>query len=325
MATIADVAKAAGVSISTVSYVMSGKRAISRETRERVEEAIVQLSFSPHASARSLASGSNSVIGLQAPLRPGVDAHVVMEIVAGVVREARSHFYDVLLLTGDEGEGLERASKSSLVDALLVMDVAYDDPRIKTLESLRTPAVLIGVPSEDVAITCVDFDFEAAGALAASRLAELGHRKVALLGAPAEVIERHTSYAKRLSRGFARGCETAGIAGSVHPCPAGAEATSVLDTILSNDADVSAIFVHNEAALPHIASHVETLASPPQMIALAPNEFSRNVSGLSDLIDIPAERLGALAAETLWRLIEDREVSPLTLLKPHLNSQLGAA
>ena len=54
MVTIADVAQAAGVSISTVSYVMSGKRAISQETRDRVELAIDKLGFSPHAArARS--------------------------------------------------------------------------------------------------------------------------------------------------------------------------------------------------------------------------------------------------------------------------------
>src|SRR5262245_30305465 len=95
MTTIADVAKAAGVSISTVSYAMSGKRTISPETQARVARAIEELGFRPHAGARSLASHAANVIGLQAPLRAGVDVHVVMQIVAGVVSEARQHGYDV--------------------------------------------------------------------------------------------------------------------------------------------------------------------------------------------------------------------------------------
>jgi DNA-binding LacI/PurR family transcriptional regulator len=321
MATIADVATAAGVSISTVSYVMSGKRSISKETRKRVERAIEQLDFRPHASARSLASRATSIIGLQAPLRAGVDVHVVMQIVAGIVREARAHSYDVLLLTDDEAEGLERASRSSLVDALLIMDVSYDDPRIATLHSLPTPAVLIGLPGSDVATTCVDFDFEAAGELAATRLAELGHRRVALLGAPAEVLARNTSYARRLSGGFRRGCHAHGIEGSVHPCPSGAEATLALDEVLARDPGVTGLFIHNEPALPYLANHVATMTDVErEIVALAPRESSANVTGLRDTIEIPAESMGAEAAKTLWKLIEGREVSPVRLLPPHLDS-----
>ena len=69
MATIADVAKAAGVSSSTVSYVLSGKRPISQATRHRVEKAIRDLGFSPHAGARALASSRTNVLGLVVPLR----------------------------------------------------------------------------------------------------------------------------------------------------------------------------------------------------------------------------------------------------------------
>src|ERR1700754_4604415 len=56
MATIGDVAKQAGVSPSTVSYVLSGKRTISEETRQRVLAAIEVLGYHPHAGARALAS-----------------------------------------------------------------------------------------------------------------------------------------------------------------------------------------------------------------------------------------------------------------------------
>jgi len=60
--TIVDVAKLAGVSRSTVSYVLSGARSISPETRQRVEQAIAELQYRPHAGARSIRSGRNGVI-----------------------------------------------------------------------------------------------------------------------------------------------------------------------------------------------------------------------------------------------------------------------
>ena len=56
MATIGDVARRVGVSRSTVSYALSGKRSISAETRGRIHEAIVELGFTPNAGARALAT-----------------------------------------------------------------------------------------------------------------------------------------------------------------------------------------------------------------------------------------------------------------------------
>ena len=75
MATIADVASHAGVSMSTVSYVLSGKRPISEETRQRVEEAIRELGYRPHAGARALASSDgggadSSEVAAASPRRP---------------------------------------------------------------------------------------------------------------------------------------------------------------------------------------------------------------------------------------------------------------
>ena len=79
-----DVAKAAGVSTSTVSYVLSGKRTISEETREQVLAAIRKLDYSPHSGARSLASSRSNVLGLMVPLRADVNVSVIMQFVTGL-------------------------------------------------------------------------------------------------------------------------------------------------------------------------------------------------------------------------------------------------
>jgi len=323
MVTIADVARAAGVSISTVSYVMSGKRTISQTTRDRVAQAIADLEYSPHASARSLASRSTNVIGLQAPLRSGVDVHVVMQIVAGIVTEARAHHYDILLLTSDDAAGLSHAARASMVDALLVMDIESDDPRIQTLEELGVPTVLIGLPAGVDGLVCVDFDFEAAGRMAAERLAELGHRRVALFGAPAEVLDRHTSYADRLARGFLSACDELGLVGSVHACPSGAESVQVVDEVLAADPSLTGILVHNEGALPHIGAHLATGAEGRGLgvIALCPAEIAATVSGLTDSIAIPAEGIGAAAAGALQALLSGDDPGKVVLLPPVLASR----
>lgn len=321
MPTIADVAAAAGVSISTVSYVMSGKRTISQETRERVEQAIEQLNYSPHASARSLASRATNVIGLQAPLRSGVDVHVVMEIVAGMVQEARANRYDLLLLTDDRPDTLTRATRGSQVDALLVMDVESDDPRITTLAELDTPSVLVGLPTTNAPITCVDFDFEAAGRLAATRLIELGNTRIALVAAPAEVLERHTSYADRLVAGFLAAAEEHGVTASVHPCPSDAEAVPVITQLLEEHPDITGVLLHNEGALPHVAPRlIGDDTRQRDVIALCPADLSRSVPGLADAIDIPASSIGVHATRTLLQLLDGVETARVQLLPPALQS-----
>lgn len=320
MTTIADVAQAAGVSISTVSYVMSGKRTISQDTRDRVERAIEELAYRPHASARSLASRTTHVIGLQAPLRSGVDVHVIMQIVAGVVREARALHYDVLLLTSDDASGLERAARGSMVDALLVMDVESHDPRLASLATLPVPSVLIGLPAGAGDLVCVDFDFEAAGALAAERLAGRGHRNVALLGAPSPVMDRHTSYADRLNRGFLAGSGAHRLRASINACPSGVEATRLVDDLLASDPDTTGFFVHNEAALPHVAAHLAARADgvPREIIALAPRDLALPVPGIAEIIDLPAEQIGQVGARVLLGVLADTASERVHLLAPQV-------
>ena len=128
MPTISDVARAAGVSMSTVSYVLSGRRPISAETQARVKAAIAELGYHPHAGARALASSRTSVLALVVPLRVDVSVPVIMQFVTAVVTAARTYNHDVLLLTKDEGTaGLERVAGATMVDALIVMDVQLDD------------------------------------------------------------------------------------------------------------------------------------------------------------------------------------------------------
>lgn len=103
MVKITDVARHAGVSPSTVSYVLSGKRSISEETRRRVRASIRELGYRPHAGARALASSRSNVLALMIPLRSGIAVPVVMQFAVSVVTAARRHDHDVLLLTQEEG------------------------------------------------------------------------------------------------------------------------------------------------------------------------------------------------------------------------------
>ena len=104
-----DVARAAGVSQSTVSYVMSGKRPISERTRERVLAAIEQLTYEPNAGARALASQRTRVVGLVVPFGSGSDTAGLLPFIETIAGAARANDHEVLLVTTDEGSaGLRR-------------------------------------------------------------------------------------------------------------------------------------------------------------------------------------------------------------------------
>src|SRR5258706_14930946 len=77
-ASVKDVARHAGVSISTVSYVLSGNRPISERTKQRVLASIEALSFQPHAGARSIRAGATYVFALVMPIDRDVRADVQM-------------------------------------------------------------------------------------------------------------------------------------------------------------------------------------------------------------------------------------------------------
>ncbi|WP_195838649.1 LacI family DNA-binding transcriptional regulator [Schaalia hyovaginalis] len=205
MATISDVAARAGVSISTVSYVLSGKRSISSATAARVEKAIEELGYRPNAGAQMLASASTKIIAFSAPMHSETYPMSFMAFVLSVVGAARAHGYDVILLTEsgeDAVEGIRRVVGTDLVDGIVMMDVALDDPRVDVIRSLDIPAVVIGLPKDSRDLACVDLDFGAAARLCVDSLAEKGHRALALIGHPTALYERDMGFAWRFRRAF---------------------------------------------------------------------------------------------------------------------------
>jgi len=249
--TIADVADHAGVSASTVSYVLSGKRSISEETAHRVRGSIAELGYRPNARAAALASRRANAIALVAPLRPDNNVPVLMQFIAAAAMAARARDHDVLLVTQEEGiAGLERVSRSSLVDAVIVMDVEIADRRIPMLTTLEIPAVMIGHPGRSQGISTIDLDMAAAAELAVQHLAELGHRSIAMLGSPSAVYERKSSYAFRFREGFERARGEFGIDAHWYPVEPSYQSTrEVLQTHFARHPETTGLVVHNESIL----------------------------------------------------------------------------
>ncbi|MFI7638533.1 LacI family DNA-binding transcriptional regulator [Nonomuraea sp. NPDC049400] len=322
--TIAQVAKHAGVAVSTVSYVLSGKRTISADTRRRVLDSISVLGYHPNAGARALASKRSNVIALVLPLRAGMHVPVLMRFASAVVTAARRFDHDVLLLTADEGTaGIRRVAASALVDALVLMDVELDDRRVPLLRELPEPSVLIGFPAEPAGLTCVDLDFAAAGARCVEHLAERGHEEIALLGAPSVVYERGTGFARRTREGFVEAVAAHGLKGVALPCEETFdEIYETVRDLLLDHPGLSGLVVHNEAAVGHVLAALRQLdrrvPHDVAVVAICPDDVAERAGPPLTSVLIPAEQVGREAVRLVMAKLEGRAVPDSTLLAPLL-------
>ncbi|MDX3385750.1 LacI family DNA-binding transcriptional regulator [Streptomyces niveiscabiei] len=329
MVKITDVARLAGVSPSTVSYALSGKRPISEETRRRVQDAVRDLGYRPHAGARALASSRSKVLALVVPLRAGMHVPVVMQFVGSVVTAARRYDHDVLLLTREEGEeGLRRVAETAQVDALILMDVQLHDPRLSLLRSLERPTVMIGFPLSPQGLTCIDLDFRAAGEVCVEHLARLGHRAVALVGSPPEVYVRQTAFAQRVVQGFTAAADRAGLQSAVHPCEASpAAARRVAEQLLREQPALTGVVVHNEAVLEPLigAFHQLGLSVPGDLsvTAICPADLAEHLQVTS--VALPSGQVGTRAVELLMEKLAGEPVSETTLLPAALTPRASTA
>lgn len=323
MARIQDVARHANVSVSTVSYVLSGKRPISAATRDRVRASIEILGYRPQSGSPGLlAKRRTNVLALAMPLRAGVHLPVAMQFLASVVARARELDYDVLMLSRDEGDnGLQRVQEKTLADVLLVHDIERHDSRLSFLRTLRTPSVLVGLPASTAGLTCVDLDYKAAGGAAVEHLVDLGHRKIGVVGCPAVVYRREASHATRLLAGIRDAAQLRRVQATAEPCeptPAGLEQT--LSFFLDRNPDTTALIVHNEAVVEGVIAALtrrgRRVPDDISVLVVGPEDLSRRFD--VSTVAIPTGKIGRRAVEIALDKLRGEDVPAATLLTPRL-------
>lgn len=331
MITIKEVARHAGVSMSTVSYVLSGKRSISEETKRRVEQSILALGYHPNAGARALASNRSQVLGLVVPLRSDHNMPVIMQFVSSIVASARSYDYDVLLLTKEAGPGeAHRVTARSMADAIIMMDVESADPRVPELRAIDAPVVLLGMPDDHEGLSCVDLDFATAGRQMAAHLADLGHRSIALIGSHPSVYERGTSYAARMLAGFQSEISRRSLPASVHSCAPGYDSVAAcLDDVLRPERGTTGLVVHNEAILGQLLLELRrrSLDVPGDLsvITLCPDDLAQSLPVPLTSMAVPAGELGAIAVEMVMARLGQELAPEVRLLQPRLTDRGSTA
>ncbi|WLW58209.1 LacI family DNA-binding transcriptional regulator [Streptomyces sp. YU58] len=326
MVTIHEVARDAGVSPSTVSYAISGKRRISDTTRHRVEESMRRLGYVPKpllTTGRPVGPGQRRKdIALFAPTRPGVDLAIIMGFIDCISRWARSLGYHTLLFTeDDDGRALQQVSAQRLADAIIVMDVEGADPRAPLLRHRPHPAVLIGLPDDPGELHCVDFNFSLAGARAAEYLAGLGRRHVGFIGSPASVYQRGTKFAQSLLAGLQHAAGLHQLTVAWSPCELDADdPRERVEALLQRMPEMSGLVVHNEAALSRVLLELERrnlrIPRDVSVVAVLPDDAARSFDERIATVRIPVSDISRAAVRMVTAQVGGPAAPEIRLLSP---------
>ncbi|GAA4614434.1 LacI family DNA-binding transcriptional regulator [Actinoallomurus liliacearum] len=208
--TIADIARRAGVTKSTVSFALNDRPGVSAATRDRILAIAREMGWQPSRAARALSGGRAGVLGLvvDRPARTlGIEPFFV-QLIAGIESELAAR--DVaLLLQMVEDRGAQPATyrrwwAERRVDGVFLVDLRLEDERVGLLAELGLPAVVVGGPEGCGGLPAVWNDEAEAVRAVVEYLAALGHRRIARVTGPPEL--RHTA---------ARGTAFAAAAGAL--------------------------------------------------------------------------------------------------------------
>jgi LacI family transcriptional regulator len=315
MPTIKDVARAANVSVGTVSHYLNGTARVGPERAERIQRAIDELGYQVDLAARGLRVGATRTVGL---IVPNISNPFFGEVARAIEHALTERGYQTFLCDSSDDPAREDAYLANLasrrVDGALVI---YADERTKGAGRRRDDAVpIVFVDREVEDRPSVTSDNRLGGRLAARHLAELGHRRIAVMvGSPGvrNVQHRLTGFEEELaSRGLSvldggvvRGGQTLALGSRV-------------DELLALPEPPTAVFCTNDivavGAWQKLLSRGVRVPSDVSLIGFDDIELARTILPPLTTVAQDKQALGVRAVERLLASIPsgeaDRSASP---------------
>ncbi len=324
-ATIKDVAARAGVASSTVSRVLAGSPRISPATQERVRQAMRELRYHPNAIARSLARRSTRTLGLiiSRPVEVAFANPFFAEVVRGIGAVLHQEGYHLLLASAPDLKS-ERSTclgllRGGRVDGVILTRTFVSDRLVHDLHSERFPFVVIGRVTDDIPVNWVNNDNVAVGAMAVEHLLEQGHRRVALIGGPLELVvsvDRREGYWQALRRAAIQPRPEYEADGSFTR-EGGYRATAAL---LAQPERPSAIFAIDDAmalgAWQYCRDRGVAVPGDVAIVGVNDDPITAMLNPPLSTVRIPIFDLGAAAAKTLVEVLGKRADAPRQVILP---------
>ncbi|MCG6200630.1 substrate-binding domain-containing protein [Psychromonas antarctica] len=210
MTTLKSLAQYLNLSQATVSRALNGFPEVGDKTRLRVLNAASELGYQANANARKLATGRSRMIGivLHSPDEL-INAPTYVEELANISHHLGDSDYDLLINSARKGKALEsfkRFVSSRAIDGVIIKAPDVNDERIKYLLEQDFPFVVHGRTDKEVDYAYFDIDNEGAASQSVNLLADLGHKRIAMLNAPS-----HFAFSAQREEGFKNTMKERGI------------------------------------------------------------------------------------------------------------------
>ena len=315
--TIKDIAKAAGVSHTTVSRALKGNPAISVETTERIRQLARQMGYTPSAVAQSLLSQQTWTIGM---VITTIADSFVAHVVEGVEQVAQAASYSLFLTMSHNDPDRELAVVETLhrrrVDAIIVTSSRVGSLYSSQLEKIQVPIVLINNQEEGEYLHSIAADDVQGAGLAVNHLIELNHQRISYVG----VANRPKSDRRRLA-GYRSALEQAGIDPDpqlvVYPKASSdiERGQAALDRLLV--AGATAVFCYNDLTAMGllIACRRQGISVPEQLSVVGFDDIESTLYVTPPLTTVAQPRLilGQMAMKMTLALLNDQDVQDQVL------------
>lgn len=327
MATISDVAKKAGVSIATVSYVLNGKTDLVREeTAERILRVAEELNYHASPLARGLATGSSYTVAVLLPDHAVFTHPIGSQEFLGVADEFYLSNYSMLIKPSYRDQSARRSDSGipSYVEGILVLGpLSLDNPDLADARALNKPTVVLEDIPDDWGLTRVNADNYSAARIVLEHLLEQGHRSIGVVS--------QTSVSACMDRRI-EGCRDALNDAGLKPDPSlfadvltedEAEVGRAVEAILDSPAAPTAIVALNSALMPAVAAAIDSRGwEVPGRIAVGCVDYGMppnfRVEWPVVTLQLDLRRQGALAAQTLIEMLKSRTTAESRYLTPEL-------
>ena len=309
-----DVANLAGVSRTTVSFVLNDvhRFSIRPETAEKVRLAARQLGYYPNASAKALASNQTKNIGLILTRSPEYIASdpFLPQILSGMLDVVKQNSLSLLVEWVEPGQQLEtylELTRAHHIDGMILMTPRTDDTGIRALEEADIPVVVMGYIPES-SLHSVDVDNFNAARGAVEHLLSLGHRRIACI---TNAALPYTSAGQRLN-GYRRALEDAGISYNPNLVREGDFEThsgfNQMKSLLDSGEKFSAVFVASDAvalgAYDAIRSAGLTIPDDISVVGFDDIPLSSYASPKLTTVRMPAREIAQDSCYLLMRLMK---------------------
>lgn len=322
MVTIKDVAKEAGVAISTVSNVLNGVDVVTDTTKQKVLDAVSKLGYVPNMSAKSLKNSKNRTIGLFLRSIQGDYYKLLMQAIHWECKE-RDYLLNIYVSNVNTSEEVYGMILSSCVEGAIVLNENLGEEHLARLEKESVPIVFFDREYCSEHISSIIIDDRVGARTAVEHLFEIGSRRIAFIhGAEShDNTMRYEAYKQVLEEHGMQVDESIIGYGEFGRSGAHAELLRILDTAQTLP---DAVFCSNDdMAFGCIDACLERGISVPEQISIVGYDdasMAKYFRPALTTIRTPVEELGKQGITELFRLMnkENAEYGTVTYLEPKL-------